>query len=219
MAIPLIESLDGFEAVRNAIANILVTESALQEALATAAAKDPAEWALDVYVERVNPWELYRDDDDAAIQVVNVWYESSTTDKAASNNTTRQMADSTFNIDCMAYAVTEETAGGQTSGDQASFERAQKVARLVRQILMDPSYIRLGIPPIVSTRWVGTRRSFQPTSGGIPVAHVAGVQIQLDVKHSETIDLSTLESGLGADINIYREPDGKIMAEADIDWP
>ena len=216
--IPLIDSIDGFEAVRNAIANILAAESALQESLATAEGKDPVEWALDVYTERVSPWELYREEVNERVQLVNVWYDNSTTDKAASNNQTRQMADTQINIDCLAYAVTEETDTGQNVGDQLSFERAQQVARLVRRILMHPKYVRLGLPGVVSQRWLGTRRAFQPSSGGIPAEHIAGVQLQFDVKHNETIDLESLSDAEGALVRIYREPDGKVFASMDFDW-
>jgi hypothetical protein len=218
MTIPLIQTLDGFEAVRNAIANILVIESANQMALATAATLDPELWRIDVFTERINPLELYRDGENNDAQVVNVWYDNSTTDKAASDNRTMQRADSTFNIDCLAYAVTEETSGGQTCGDQASFERAQRVARLVRRILMHPDYQRLGLPSVVDQRWMMNRRSFQPAVRGLPIEHVAGVQLQFDVKHKENIDLEDLGESEGAFVQIFREPDGKVYAEMDFDW-
>ena len=217
--IPLIETLDGFEAVRNAVTNILAAETVVQQALATAAGEDPEDWKLDVYQERVNPWELYRDSDNENAQVVNVWYDNSTTDKAASNPRVSQKADSTINIDCMAYAITEETSTGQTCGDQTSFERVHRVARLVRRILMHPKYQQLGLSSVVSQRWIATRRGFQPTSNGIPIEHVAGIQLQLDVKHEESIDLETLTTAEGAFIQILREPDGKVYAEMDIEWP
>ena len=69
MGVGFINSEDGFEAVRNAMANILASESANQYALAEqwnidnpSDTVDPDDWVLDIYVERNNPFELFRDD-------------------------------------------------------------------------------------------------------------------------------------------------------------
>ena len=84
---------------------------------------------------------------------------------------------------------------------------------------MHPKYQQLGLSSVVDQRWIVTRRAFQPSSDGIPIEHVAGIQLQLDVKHSESIDLETLTTAESAYVKIYREPDGKVYAEMDIEWP
>lgn len=224
MTIPLIQTQDGFEAVRNAMANILSTESVNQQALATAwnvanpteEQLEPDEWKLDVYAERSNPWEVFREDD-LSSQVVNVWYESSDADGGRSS-AARQWTNSRINIDCIACAITKETDTGQTSGDKYAFLRANKIARLCRRILMHPDYVRFGLNSIVNKREMGARRAFQPNSEGVPHRHAAVIQLQFDVSHIEEYDFSELSASEGALITIYREPDGPIIAQMDFDW-
>ena len=55
----LIDKQDNFEIVRDQIAAILVNEVASQMALATAEAKDPEDWNLQIFTERSNPWEKW----------------------------------------------------------------------------------------------------------------------------------------------------------------
>lgn len=216
MTIPLIDSQDGFEAIRDAMANILATESANQVALATAASKpDPDEWELKVFTERANPFELFRDDSLTNSQVVNVWYESSNTEVSTQAN---QVMTSRINIDCLAAGVCEELVDGQIPGDELAFTRVQRVARLCRRILRHPDYIQLGLPTIVRTRDMVSRRSFQPNSPAIPTPHVAGVQLHFDIKHNEDFDFEELSASEGALITIRREPGGAIIAQLDYDW-
>lgn len=224
MTIGFINSVDGFEAVRNATANILVGESLNQVSLAEAwnvenpdDSVDPDEWVLDVYVERANPFELFRGEDNTTTQLINVWYEDSDVDNGKSSQV-KQATNSSIVVDCLACGVTAETIDGQEPGDESAFLRVHKVARLARRILMHPDYRQLGIPSVVGYRRMSSRRSFQPGGGDVPHHHIAGVQIKFDVSHCETYDYLALEASEGALVTIYREPDGKILAQMDYDW-
>ena len=216
--IPLIETEDGFEAVRNAMANILAAEIENQKTQATAAELDPADWDLDIFVERANPWELFRDREGNATPIVNIWYEQSGTEGQSSNAATRQTMDSRINVDCMFSSVTEETAEGQESGDKSAMLGAQRRARIVRRILMHPKWQNFGLLGTVHTRVVSNRQAFFPTSENRPVEHVAGVQLAFRVRHNETIDLETIGASEGALITIKRDPEGAIIAQMDFDW-
>jgi hypothetical protein len=219
--IPLIDSPDGFELVRDAVANILATESALQVAEATNQGKpDPSLWELDVYVERSNPWEAFRDDTAAQnAPILNVWYESSNTNLGASDLVTRQQGPTLINIDCLGYGRTTETAEGHDSGDKVAALEVQRAVRLARKILMDQKYVQLGLKTVVARRFVSDRQSFQPISGNQPIQNVAGIRLTFTVDHAETVDMATLNPYEGALVTIKYDPDesAKVIAQLDID--
>lgn len=216
--IPLIDKQDNFELVRDTIASILAVETVAQVALATAAAKpNPDDWKFYVFLERVNPWELFLADD--LTPIVNVWFDSSTFDKSSSNVATRQKTDpSRFNIDIYAQANSTEETVGHTPGDEAAAKLAHNTTKLVRNILMHDLYKYLGLQGIVWRRWVGQITSFQPQSGGQPLNRVAAVRLVLEVEHNETIDLADHETLEIISIDMRHEPNGQIIAELDIDF-
>lgn len=216
--IPLIENPDGYEAVRNAVANIIATESVNQQALAIAGGKDPDLWALDVFVERSHPWESMRGGNGTVAPIINVWYENSTQNDASSTNT-GQNHTSVINVDCYGYGISEETATGHTSGDKTSQQEAQRAGRIVRQIIMHPKYELLGLGiQVVGWRKMTNRQSFRPQSGEGPIENVAAVNLQFSVAHEETVPFETLEASEGVDITIKYDPDGRVIAEQTIDF-
>ncbi len=221
MTLQWINSPDGFEAVRDAMANILAAESANQVAYAEAwntanpgDLVDVNDWDLSVFVERSNPFEVLREAD-LITNIVNVWYESSNTQNSTLAS---QVTSSRINIDCIAAGVCEETDTGQEPGDESAFSRVQNIARLCRRILRDPSYRQLGLTSIVRRHDMVSRRSFQPNSTVIPSPHVAGMQLHFDVTHNEDFDFATLSASEGALVTIRRELSGPIVAQLDFDW-
>lgn len=220
MTIPLINSQDGFESVRNAVANILAEEFASQSILADEEDPplDPSPWEIDVYAERMNPWELFRDSESGFNEkIVNVWYESSNVDTGKSNQS-KAATVTTINIDCIASSISEETSTGHNSGDESAAIEVQKVARITRRILMHPEYRQLGIPSIVGYRNMTSRRAFVPSSGGSPCLHVSAIQLQFEVHHSETYDYQALSNAEGALVTIRNIAGGPIIAQMDYDW-
>lgn len=223
MTIPLIQAQDGFEAVRDAMANILAAESVKQQAAAVAwnAAHptdpqlNPDDWKLDIFVERTNPIELFRCDDTRDSLVVSIWYESSNTGNSTLAN---QVTTSRIIVDCLAAGVTTETDTGQEPADEVAKMRAQLVARLCRRILMHPEYKQFVLPSIVHYHRMTSRQSFPGNSPEIPTPHVSGVQLQFDVTHNEGFDFETLTASEGALITITRTPGGQVVAQMDYDW-
>ena len=71
MTIPLIDKLDNFEIVGTQIAAILTAETMAQQVLAIDAGKDPDLWKFDVYLEKMNPFEVFQEDKEP-VPVVNV---------------------------------------------------------------------------------------------------------------------------------------------------
>jgi len=215
-ALPLIDKQDGFEIVRDAVAAILAAECTAQQALATAAAKDPTLWTFKVYTERSAPWEILQSASDTP--VVNVWYDGSQFDKSKSTRSLQHQAEPTrINIDCYASAISAESGEGHTSGDENSARAVQRVFRLVRNILMADKYDQLGLPTLVSMRWPGSVISFQPGSQDRPVTSVSAIRLVLEISHIETTELPDEETLEIIDIKFYHEPDGMVIAELEFE--
>jgi hypothetical protein len=217
-SIPLIDKSDNFQIIGAAIASILATETVAQQALAVLDSQDPALYKFNVYRERINPWEAFRDGTAGAdlTPIVNVWYESSRYDKGSSNVSTRQTSDpSRYNIDVYAYAASAETVAGHDPGDKTAALLAQNICKLVRNILMHDKYKKLGLDAskTVGMRWPGSMTAFQPQSGNQPVQRVVGCRFELDVKHIETTDLEDEETLSILNIKMRYEDGGKIIAE------
>lgn len=196
MPAPLIDALidkrDSFEVVRDEVAAILLAETTNQQTLAAAAARDPHDWALDVYLERSNPWAEYLDLPDTeanpqrARPIVNVWFNNLSFDMAAGNVVERQKATAIYHIDCYAYGVSAQIAeGGHIPGDaQAAFE-AHRTARLVRNIMMAATYTYLGMRGVVWRRWITAIDAFQPPLEGNLAQQIAAARVSLQVEFSE----------------------------------
>lgn len=216
----LIDKQDTFEIIRDQIAAILATESASQQALATAAAKDPALWALKVYTERSNPWEQYLNENPDETPIVNVWYEDSNFDAGASNIVERQKTTATFNIDCYGYGVSsDDGASGHIPGDREAAFVVQRAIRLVRNILMSAEYTYLGLRGTVWQRWARGVQVFQPQLENNTSNQIVAARVSFQVVFNEfspQYDLETLEL---ISATVLRAEDGEIVIEADYQYP
>jgi len=220
--VELIDKDDTFELVRDELAAILVVESANQEALASAADKDPRLWKLDVFSETTNPWQAFIDAPQSqkdVTPIINIWYDAWNTDRGRSNNVKRQQGPAIFNIDCYGYGVSsaDETSAGHVLGDAKGAKEAQRALKLVRNILMHGAYTYLGFQgqDLVAGREVSAINTFQPNIEGREIEKVHGVRLALSVSINElspqvvptTLDLIS--------ILVKRQSDGKVILEAD----
>jgi hypothetical protein len=214
----LIDKYDNYELVRNEIAAILLAETSSQQALATAAGKDPTLWAFDVYLERFNPWERYINDRTEKTPIVNVWYDSDTTDLGASELISRQKHDGIFHIDCYGRGIARSDGGaGHVPGDRDAVLEAQRVTRLVRNIIMASTYTYLNMRGVVWRRYVQNRMIFQPSDNQRPVQQVMAGRLTLAVEYNETspqYEGDTLEL-ISAEVS--RADDGKVYFTAEYD--
>jgi hypothetical protein len=225
MTLPLIDKQDGFEIVRDKIAQILADETVNQQALATGAGKDPALWKFRVYLERANAWEQYLDVPVAdQSPIVNVWYSNDTFPENAGNVIKRQKAEGIFNIDCYGYAeAADDGATGHLPGDRETALVSHRALKLVRNILMAAENIYLGIGnrdggPVWG-RWPQSRETFHPELNGRAIQNIVGSRLSLRVEYNETspqVDESTLLEQVFVDIK--RASDGQVIAEADYDY-
>jgi hypothetical protein len=210
--IPLSSRRDNYVIIRDKIAEILAKELLIQQSLATDGGYDPDDYKADVYSERMNPWERYRDNDSNTTPIINVWYDGGTADLRRST-LTRTLMVSRYNIDCISYAVSTETESGHTPGDEAAAEKAQRIALLVRRILMHPKYKMLGLEKgVVWNRIITSATAFKEKPESMQ--QIAALQLVLEVEHIETIDINDLGSEMDhINVKVYHEPDGLVRSE------
>lgn len=214
----LIDKLDGFEQVRDAIVAILAAEVTSQKALATAEGKDADQWDLKIYSERSNPWADFLDAPDVSAPVVNVWFDNSNDNSAGSNVMERQDMTGVFNIDCYGYATSEQTPEGHTPGDEAAAKEAHRAARLVRNILMSDGYTYLKARGLVTGRRVRSVTAFQPEQQTASVQHVLAVRLSLNVRFSEYSPQYEGQPLEYLNIEVRRREDGSVYVVADYDY-
>lgn len=225
MIAELIDKKDGFEIVRDQIAGILANETANQQTLAAAASKESSLWKLRIYSERTNPIEDWLDPDNIEDKspIVNVWFDNESVDASKSNTVRRQMMRGTFNIDCYGLGISSDdvTSGGHNPGDEEAALNVQRAVRLVRNILMAAEYVSLGIPKpqdLISQRMPQSITMFQPEIQGFTMQHVHGARFALRVDFNEVSPQITGEPLELISIDILRQEDGEILAEADYDF-
>ncbi len=218
MALPLIDKQDTSEIIRDQIAAILVLEVVNQKALAVSAGKDPTLWDLKVYLERSNPWEQYQDDNPDITPIVNVWFDSENFDAKGSNYTERQKTTGTFNIDVHAVGITADNGAGHDPGDRSASIEVQRAVRLVRNILMaaENKYLQLA-RGIAWDRFPQNITVFQVE--GQSAQKIMGARLAFSVTYNEFSPQITGEIMELLSVNINRNSDGQLLAEADYTYP
>lgn len=184
----LIDKRDHGEVLRDVLASIVLSESASQQALASAAGRDPSAWDLRVFVERDHPWAEWME---AGLRPVNTApIVSIVRDHDAfstrGSHVGQQRVTTTFHLDCFGYGVSTESAGGHIAGDKAAAFEAQRAARLVRTIVMAAEYLYLANPAIVSRRFIDSVTHYKPqASAGAAAFNVAAARLELSVTYTE----------------------------------
>ncbi len=215
----LIDKQDSFEIIRDQIAGILVLETASQQALAVLAGKDPVLYKFDVYMERSNPWEKFLDPEETdTTPIVNVWYDTSTFDPSASNTFERQKTEAIFNIDVYGTGQSTATDNGHSSGDELASLEAQRMLRLVRNILMASINLNLQLKGLVWNRWPQSVKIFQPQAGERPVNHVVAGRLALSVTFNEFSPQYVHENLEYVAIQVRQSETGQVLIAAEYDY-
>lgn len=179
----LIDKQDSNELVRDQIAAILAVEVANQRTLAIADGKDPDDYSFSVYIERSKLWES------GEMPLVNVLFDNDRFDNRNSNMLDRQRATGTFYIDCYAKKNTTD----DNEGDELSSKEADRIARLVRNIIMSNEYFQLALGHrelgvgnnIVSRRYVMRREKFQPDIRNEAYENIIACRVMVEVEYDE----------------------------------
>ena len=215
----LIDKQDNFEVIRDQIAAILVLESNNQQALAVSDGKDPDLWKLRVFNERYNPWEQFLNTNADRSPIINVWYDSSNFDGSASNVMERQKTEGSYNIDCYGYGISsDDGASGHNPGDREAAFEVQRALRLVRNILMSSTYTYLGLRGLVWQRWPQSVNVFQPNLDAQQVQKMVGARLELRVTFNEFSPQYVPETLEYLSVDVFRQEDGQLIAEADFDY-
>lgn len=217
----LIQKQDNFEIVRDKIAQILADETASQQNLAGLAGEDPELWAFKVYTERTNPWEAFLNTPKPVdpLPIVNVWYTDSNFDKGRSNSINRLHSVSTYNIDVIASGQSADNFDGHIAGDEAAALNAQRIARLVRNILFSSEYSYLDLRGVVSSVWLQSVTTSQPEQSPQSVQNILAIRMSLNVEFSEFTQQNTRDTLESVNIDIERASDGQVLSEIEINYP
>ncbi len=212
----LIDKQDSNEIVRDQIAAILAVEVANQKVLATAAGKDPALWDFAIFIERSKPWEIQTETDGneaGEMPLVNVSFDSDTFDNKNSNGVERQRTRGIFYVDCYGF----KTRTILKTGDELSSRESDRIAKLVRNILMSAAYTYLNIRPIISRRYITRREKFAPDIRQEGFENIVATRITIEVEYDENSPQVTpvdLELIYG---KCTRSDSGQIYFEIEID--
>lgn len=177
----LIDKRDNVEIIRDQIAAILTIELEHQSVLS--GLPQPR-----VFIERSNPWGQFLTASGGEQPIVNVWFDSSSFDEAASNVVERQKCEAVFNVDCYGFALSTNDAtpgAGHAPGDLHAALEAQRAIRLARNILMAGAYTYLGLRGLVWKRWPQTISMFQPQIDNRAVQRIVAARLALQVQFNE----------------------------------
>jgi hypothetical protein len=220
MALTLIDKQDTVEIVRDQIAAILTLEVANQMALASAASKDPNDFKLRIFTERSNPWDQFQNDPADRSPLVNVWWDTETFDKKASNSIERQKGDAVFNLDCYGYGKSSDNvAGGHNPGDKEAAFEAHRAVRLVRNIIMAAENLYLVLQGTVWGRFIQSITIFQPDQNAQVVQQIVAARIALAVSFNEFSPQVVAETLELLSVDVKRAENGEIVLEADYVYP
>ncbi len=215
----LITKQDNVEIVRDQIAAI-IKQNADNQVILAAGEPDPTEWALRVFIERMNPWEEWRDwkVGDDKTPIVNVWFDNSNFDKSSSDAHSRQTSQSVFNVDTYALGVAHKTATGHVPGDLDAALTRDRATRFVRNFIMAPENIRLQMNGVVGDRWPQSAQAFQPELDAQQVQQIVASRIAVLVSFNEFSPQITPETLEEIAIQFLRKETGEIYFDYLVDF-
>lgn len=220
MIATLIDKYDSYELVRNQVALILANETVNQVALATAAGKtDLTPWQYTVYVERKDPLSLIEIDDEGNVlgdsSIMSVWLDR--VDISSGTIADIQQGEAIINIDCVSSKASLEVAENIEASDKRSSLDAERLARLARNILMNPEYIRLQLNSIVLKRWITSIQKLFSDRTDRPYSHVVVSRVVLNVTANEDVNQIPTETLESIYIDIEKSDTGLVLPTVQID--
>lgn len=179
----LIEKQDTNEIIRDQIAAILAIEVENQRQLAISQLKNPDDFSFSVFIERSRPWESRE------MPLVNVLFDNDRFDNKGSDIIKEQKAVGTFYIDCYGKKAADET----NTGDELASKEVDRIARLVRNIIMAGEYTYLGLGyrelgtgnNLVFKRYIMRREKFMPNINQDGYENIIACRLILEVEYKE----------------------------------
>ena len=217
MITTLIDKTDNVEVIRDQVGMIITTELANQRRLATAANRNVNDWTINVYTERANVWEQVLNSHDNT-PVLNIWFDTISYDKAASNISERQRATATYNLDLYGFGISRDAGENNIHGDEDAARTVQRAGRLVRNILLAANNTYLQMQGVVWQRWITSYTQFQPQLDERAAQHVRGARVSLEVLFNEFSPQAQPMNLEALALDIFRRGDGSLIAEADFNY-
>lgn len=207
--------------VRDKIAEILLTELANQQTLATDADEDPLNWRLRLFVQRRLPWDLWSGVPELgtaeALPVVNICADSADRDQLRPLEPLQQRYDGIYTIACLGYGVARETDSGHIPADESARIEAERAVGLVRKILMSNQYTQLGLTNVVSERdAIGLRRT-DPIVDEARSFHIEGIELTMGVKFMERTRPNEGVPLQIIGVSVLRHDNGELLLAQQID--
>jgi hypothetical protein len=210
----LIEKQDTNEIIRDQIAAILAVEVENQRQIAIAELKDPDDFSFLVFVERSRPWESDE------MPLVNVLFDNDRFDNKGSDVTKEQKATGTFYLDCYGNKAADET----NTGDELASKEVDRIARLVRNIIMAGEYRQLAFGyrelgtgnNLVFKRYIMRREKFMPNINQDGYENIIACRLTLEVEYKE-LSPQAVPVDLELMILQCKREDGKVYFTAEYD--
>ena len=216
----LIDKQDNYEIIRDQVAQILANEVVNQKALAVSDSQDPAGWDFKIFTEKTNPFELIESVKGKAggdAELANVWLDSVSFDQGDVVN--RKQPDTIIQIDCVSSKNAADNASGgiTTQADVRASLDAERIGRLVRNILMAATYTYLDLRGIVAKRWISRMQKMQPDRDDQPAQNTMAFRVTLMISHLEFSPQVTPGDMDEIIIDIKRGESGEVLADLTID--
>ena len=202
--------------VINKISEILVNESANQQALAVLNDKDPSDYLIRVFADRFDPFDNIKNDHTPIVSIK----ESDDSKKlSVSGNHGKQQKLLTINIDCFGIGRAESTAEGHKPADLLASQDSRRIANFVNKILKSDLNSNLQLDrKIVNSVNITGEQYFEPNFDSKQFAPVVVKRITLQCNVTDTPVINNGVPLLGVVIDVINGDGGEIYTTCEYDY-
>lgn len=198
------------------IGEILVNESANQQALAIAGGKDPDLYKIRVFADRFNPFDNMKTD---TTPLVSIKESDDSKELSVSGNHGKQQKLLTINIDCFGIGRAEETVSGHRPADLDASQDGRRAANLVNKILKSDINSNLQLDrKIVNSVNITGEQYFEPDFDSRQMGPVVAKRLSLQCKVTDTPMINNGVELLGVVVDVERGDSGEIYTICEYDY-
>lgn len=209
-------SSNPIQLVIDKIGEILINESANQQALAVSSMLDPSLYELRVFADRFNPLDNMKIN---TTPVVSIKESDDSKKLSVSGTHGKQQKLLTLNIDCFGIGRAKETAEGHRPADLDASQDARRVANLVNKILKADINDNLQLDrKIVNSVNITGEQYFEPDFDSQQLGPVVVKRITLQCN---VTDAPIINNGVpleGVVLDIKRDDSGEIYTTMEFDF-
>lgn len=209
-------SANPIQLVIDKIGEILVNESANQQALAIAEGEDPDLYKMRVFADRFNPFDNMKTD---TTPIVSIKESDDSKKLAVSANHGKQQKLLTLNIDCFGIGRAEQTVEGHKPADLDASQDGRRVANLVNKILKADINDNLQLDrKVVNSVNITGEQYFEPDFDSRQMGPVVAKRITLQCN---VIDTPVINNGvelLSIVVDVERGDSGEIYTTCEYDY-